>query len=77
MKILEVKDRSPELIASLVKVWEGSVRATHKFLSEPEIEKIKEYVPDAMMGVAHLSYKRIFGYMEAAHAPIYAASRIL
>ena len=52
--MIEVKNRTPELIEALLKVWEGSVRATHKFLSEPEIEKIKEYVPDAMMGVAHL-----------------------
>ena len=54
MKMIEVKSRTPELIEALLKVWEASVRATHKFLSEPEIERIKEYVPDAMMGVAHL-----------------------
>ena len=52
--MIEVKERSPELTASLVKVWEASVRATHLFLSETEIERIKGYVPDAMRGIAHL-----------------------
>ena len=41
--MIEVKSRTPELIEALLKVWEESVRATHKFLSEPEIEKIKAY----------------------------------
>lgn len=54
MKIVEVKERSPELVAQLVEVWEASVRATHLFLSEEEIEKIKEYVPKALLGIAHL-----------------------
>lgn len=29
----------------LLRVWESAVRATHLFLSEKEIEKIKRYVP--------------------------------
>lgn len=32
----------------LLKLWEGSVRATHFFLSEDEIENIKKYVPQAL-----------------------------
>ena len=31
-----------------------SERATHLFLSGEEIKKIKEYVPQALQGVAHL-----------------------
>ncbi len=54
MKIYEVTDRNQELINTLLAVWESSVRATHNFLSESEIMSIKEYVPDALKGVAHL-----------------------
>ena len=54
MKILEVTDRTPELAERLLEVWESSVRATHLFLSDDEIESIREYVPRALRGIAHL-----------------------
>ena len=54
MKILGVTDRTPDLINRLLEVWEGSVRATHLFLSDDEIKNIKEYVPQALNGIAHL-----------------------
>lgn len=54
MKIYEVQNRSAALLSSLMKVWEASVRATHRFLSEPEIEQIKAYVPQALEHVEHL-----------------------
>ena len=54
MKIIEVKNRTPDLINQLLEVWEGSVRATHLFLSDDEIKSIKEYVPQALNGIAHL-----------------------
>lgn len=41
MKIIEAVDRNPCLIEQLLKVWESSVRATHLFLSENEIQNIK------------------------------------
>ena len=47
MKIIAKKDRTPQLIDKLLKVWENSVRATHKFLSNEEILEIKKYVPQA------------------------------
>ena len=47
MNLLIPAQRTPLLIAQLVKVWEASVKATHLFLSAGEIEKIKGYVPDA------------------------------
>ena len=53
-EIMEVKERTPELINKLLEVWEGSVRATHLFLSDSEIDSIKEYVPQALGGIAHL-----------------------
>ena len=54
MKIIEVTNRTPDLIDRLLTVWEDSVRATHLFLSDSEIKRIKEYVPQALNGVAHL-----------------------
>ena len=54
MRVYEVQERTPELIAQLVAVWEASARETHLFLSGEEILSIKEYVPQALNGVAHL-----------------------
>ena len=54
MRIIEVQDRTPPLIEQLLKVWEGSVRATHLFLSEDEIKTIKQYVPQALREIPHL-----------------------
>lgn len=54
MNIYEASARTPELIESLVNLWEASVRATHLFLSDPEILQIKTYVPQALLGVERL-----------------------
>ena len=55
MKFYELQERSPEILERLLVVWEESVRATHGFLSEEEILKIKEYVPQALEQVEHLA----------------------
>lgn len=54
MKIIEIKDRNDQLLNILVNVWKDSVKATHAFLNEQEIEHIKEYVPMALKSVEHL-----------------------
>lgn len=54
MKIYEVTSRNQKLMSELLNVWEASVRATHLFLSDVEVENIKEYVPQALAGVEHL-----------------------
>lgn len=54
MIIKEVTERTSVLTEQLIKVWESSVRATHDFLSEDEILRIKEYVPQAINGVEKL-----------------------
>ena len=57
MKILEVTDRTLDLINQLLEVWEKSVRATHLFLSDREIKNIKEYLRSG--SYTHLDvYKR-------------------
>ena len=37
MNIIEVKERTDNLINQLLEVWEDSVKATHTFLSNEEI----------------------------------------
>lgn len=54
MKIVEIKDRNSLLIEQLLSVWENSVKATHLFLSEKEIEGIKKYVPQALNEIPYL-----------------------
>ena len=54
IRLAAVKERTPRLIEALTAVWEHSVRATHHFLSEPEILRIRAYVPQAVGGVAQL-----------------------
>ncbi len=54
MNIYEVKERNAALCGALLNIWESSVRATHAFLSGDEVEKIKEYVPQALLCVRHL-----------------------
>ena len=54
MKLYEVSQRETQLICQLTAIWEDSVRATHLFLSEAEIQTIKAYVPQALTGVSHL-----------------------
>ena len=54
MDIIELKERSQSVLDGLLEIWEGSVRATHLFLSDEEILKIKEYVPQVLIAVDKL-----------------------
>lgn len=56
MRIFEVKDRGEGTILSLLHIWESSVRATHLFLSEQEIARIKGYVPQAVGFYGHMGF---------------------
>lgn len=54
MKIEFVEERTNELILKLIDIWEDSVKSTHLFLSNDEIDNIKKYVPTALMDVKNL-----------------------
>ena len=54
IRLAAVNERTPRLIEALTAVCEHSVRATHHFLSESEILRIRAYVPQAVGGVAQL-----------------------
>lgn len=54
MRIYEIQNRNPLQMKELLRVWEDSVRATHLFLSDAEVKRIKKYVPYALENVEHL-----------------------
>ena len=54
MKIITVEDRNTILIKQLVKVWKDSVKETHLFLSDVEINNIQKYIPQALKDICHL-----------------------
>ena len=54
MKIVKIENRDSNLINNLIEVWESAVSATHLFLSNEEIENIKEYIPEALKFVPNL-----------------------
>ena len=48
-------DRDQALLEALLTVWEASVRATHAFLSDGEIQQIAAFVPQAVREVPLLA----------------------
>lgn len=51
MELFEEQERTPQLLSGLLEVWEASVRTSHRFLTEPEIQRIRGYVPQALAEV--------------------------
>ncbi|MDQ0362630.1 acetyltransferase [Breznakia pachnodae] len=54
MKIYEIQNRTDVLIDQLYWVWKHSVKATHLFLSDQEIENIAELIPTYLNKTTHL-----------------------
>ena len=54
MTVKEIEERSNDIIKCLLHIWEHSVRATHSFLSEEDIQKISKCIPNALLQVPHL-----------------------
>lgn len=54
MEKINIKNQNLSLIEKLIDVWEKSVRETHLFLSNKEIDEIKNFVPMALKLVPHL-----------------------
>ena len=48
------KQRTAALIESLTQLWESSVRASHDFLSDADINSLKPYVREALKGIETL-----------------------
>lgn len=58
MILQDTEHRDTALVSALVAVWERSVRATHTFLTDDEINRIKQYVPQAIAEVPELVVMR-------------------
>ena len=58
MILQDTEHRDTTLVSALVAVWERSVRATHTFLTDDEINRIKQYVPQAIAEVPELVVMR-------------------
>ena len=54
MKIILINDRETDFIEQLMNVWERSVKATHLFLRNEDIQEIKKYVPQAIGEIEQL-----------------------
>ena len=51
MELIRIEQRTPVLLRHLSEVWEQSVRATHFFLSEEEIQRLGRTLPGLLAGV--------------------------
>lgn len=56
MEIRTATDRTNEFISELLNVWEASVRATHNFLSDDDINAIKPHVQQGLAVMNDLLY---------------------
>lgn len=54
MNITEISRRTPELMEQLKDLWEASVRATHAFLKEADIQEIALCIPTALAAMPRL-----------------------
>lgn len=54
-KIVEAEERTPQLLERLLAVWRASVRETHLFLSESEIERLQPFALQALQEVSRLA----------------------
>ena len=68
MKIETAGNRTDSFVETLLILWEASVRATHDFLAEADIERIKPQARQGLRDVASLLYAvndagRICGFM--------------
>lgn len=56
--IIENPDRTDTLIDTLTTLWEASVRATHHFLTEDDIQKLTPFVKMGLSGIEILIVAR-------------------
>ena len=59
IQILELDQRETYL-QPIVQLWEATVKVTHTFLTEEEIQNIKQYVPQAVEHVADQRLEMLF-----------------
>ncbi len=75
MEIKTTTEKPDDLINELLRLWEASVRATHHFLAERNIDAIKPQVSRALAAVGEIAYsvdeeERIAGFMAVERGKI-------
>ncbi|GAD15471.1 GNAT family N-acetyltransferase [Lentilactobacillus otakiensis] len=64
-QLISRENRTPKILAQLIRVWESSVNETHHFLSAEETQQIK---PDAMAALKFVSTLVVM--FDTEHSPI-------
>lgn len=54
IRFVSPSERNEELLNRLTELWESSVRASHHFLREEDIENLKPYVTEGLASIRHL-----------------------
>lgn len=54
IKYVPPSERNNSLLNRLTELWEASVRASHHFLREEDIENLKPYVTEGLANINHL-----------------------
>lgn len=54
IRFVSPSERNEELLNRLTELWEASVRATHHFLREEDIENLKPCVTEGLANINHL-----------------------
>lgn len=54
MKIKKAENKNAALLEQLVKLWRDSVKETHLFLSDAEIDEIQKCIPQALAEIPQL-----------------------
>lgn len=54
IRYIPPSERNEGLLNRLTALWEASVRATHHFLRETDIENLKPYVTEGLASIRHL-----------------------
>lgn len=54
IRYIPPSERDGGLLNELTALWEASVRATHHFLREADIENLKPYVTEGLAAIRHL-----------------------
>ena len=54
IRYVPLSERNNSLLNRLTELWEASVRVTHHFLQEEDIENLKPYVTEGLANINHL-----------------------
>lgn len=62
IKEIDTGSRTNQLISNLVRLWDGSVRVTHHFLSSTDITRLRPFVEQGLRGIPSLGVAMVDGH---------------